>query len=79
MQKIRQNQAVEADLDNMPEEVHKNQVTMQNAIKFNPLTLNNLEGCDKNLKHVNLQNGKLWALTQKNEIIVRADLTDVEM
>ena len=30
---------------------------------------------DKNLKLVNLQNGRLWALTQ-NEVIARADLAD---
>ena len=54
----------------------QNQVTLQDAFKFRPFTFPKLT--DNNLKHVNLQNGKLWALTQRNEIIARADLNDLE-
>ena len=41
-----------------------------------PFTFPNLQ--DSSLKHVNLQNGKLWALTRRNEIIARADLNKLE-
>jgi len=54
----------------------QNQVTLQDAFRFLPFTFPKLT--DNNLKHVNLQNGKLWALTQRNEIIARADLNDLE-
>ena len=41
----------------------QNQVTLQDAFKFSPYAFPNL--ADNHLKHVNLQNGKLWALTDR--------------
>ena len=54
----------------------QNQVTLQDAFKFLPFTFPNLT--DNNLKHVNLQNQKLWALTHRNQIIAKADLANLE-
>ena len=31
------------------------------------------------MKHVNVQNGKLWGMSQKNEVIARADLLNLEL
>ena len=49
----------------------QNQVTLQDAFKFSPYAFPNL--ADNHLKHVNLQNGKLWALTDRQQIVVKAD------
>lgn len=52
----------------------QNQVTLQDAFKFSPYAFPNL--VDNHLKHVNLQNGKLWALTDRQQIVVKADRSE---
>jgi len=49
---------------------------LQDAFKFIPYSFPSLT--DNNLKHVNLQNSKLWALTQRHQIIAKADLASLD-
>jgi starvation-inducible outer membrane lipoprotein len=50
----------------------QNQVTIQNSLEFKKFSfLNNQE---YNYKHVNLQNGKLWAMTQNNNFIFKSEI-----
>ena len=55
----------------------QNQVTLQDAFNFKSFDgFPNLR--EHNFKHVNLQNGKLWALTNRNEIIAKADINNLD-
>lgn len=52
----------------------QNQVTLQEAFNFKRFSFDHVPERENSLKHVNIQNGKMWAMTAKREEIARADL-----
>ena len=52
----------------------QNAVTLQEAFNFKNFIFQNVPEKENNMRHVNLQNGKLWAMTKKKDTIARADL-----
>lgn len=55
----------------------QNQQTLQEAFNFKQFSFDKVPERENTLKHVNIQNGKVWAMTAKREEIARADLNKV--